>query len=139
MTSQGRLVVCGSILAGIAIIPAQAAKLVDIFIEANREQPGKMKRKQPPRTGIQSSNPLARTSANNPLAIDGGSTITDGNGPSGVVIDDSTESVEDRSSGTSSSIDINGNTEDTNRTCSQCGTSSHRIEAGFCWSCGSEL
>ena len=37
MTFNGRLVVSGSILIGVAVIPAQAAKLVDAFMESQNQ------------------------------------------------------------------------------------------------------
>ena len=37
-TPAGRLIVCGSILAGIAIIPAHAAKLVEALLALQRDQ-----------------------------------------------------------------------------------------------------
>jgi len=128
VTSQGRLIVSAAILAGIAIIPAQAAKLVDIFIETGKqlEQQGKVKRRQPRSGSGASSKSLASSRGS----------ATDGKGPTGASIDVS-ELVENAASGSSTVIGIDA--EDTTRTCSQCGTSSHRFEASFCWSCGSEL
>jgi hypothetical protein len=41
VTPQGRLVVCASILAGVAVIPAQAASLLDAILEYQNE--GKLK------------------------------------------------------------------------------------------------
>jgi voltage-gated potassium channel len=45
VTSAGRLVVCGSIVAGVAIVPAQAAALVEAFLarQASRQQPSRRK------------------------------------------------------------------------------------------------
>lgn len=37
VTSAGKLVVCGSILVGVAVIPAQAAALVEAFLERQRQ------------------------------------------------------------------------------------------------------
>eukprot|EP00547_Thalassionema_nitzschioides_P001408 CAMPEP_0194200578 /NCGR_PEP_ID=MMETSP0156-20130528/1119_1 /TAXON_ID=33649 /ORGANISM="Thalassionema nitzschioides, Strain L26-B" /LENGTH=380 /DNA_ID=CAMNT_0038925589 /DNA_START=93 /DNA_END=1232 /DNA_ORIENTATION=+ len=58
ITFQGRLVVCGSILAGVTIIPAQAAKLVDVIMESQNNDPvmmGRKQQQQQPTTQFQSS------------------------------------------------------------------------------------
>ena len=127
VTSQGRLVVSGSILAGVAIIPAQAAKLVDIFIESSKdlEQTGKFRQRSLyKRPKIKTSRPSG--------------SAADGKGPSGVSIDiTAAEAVISTDGGTG--LPLGETLEDTTRTCVQCGTFSHRIDASFCWSCGSEL
>lgn len=43
VTTAGKLVVSGSILAGVAIIPAQAASLVEAFLDAQRQQSNALK------------------------------------------------------------------------------------------------
>ena len=128
VTSQGRLIVCGSILAGVAIIPAQAAKLVDIFIESSKdlEQTAKFRQRSP-----MYKRPKAKKSRPSGSAADG-------KGPSGESIDiTAAEAVISTSDGTG--LPVGETLEDTTRTCTQCGTFSHRIDASFCWSCGSEL
>jgi len=46
VTPQGRLVVCASILAGVAFIPAQAANLLDAILEYQNENQNESKSKQ---------------------------------------------------------------------------------------------
>ena len=126
VTWQGRLVVSGSILAGVAVIPAQAAKLVDIFIESGKdlENTGKTKKKT-------SSSEYVSKMRSRPTG-----SITDGKGPSGVAIDVAAAANDDDDMELPSAAGV---LEDTTRSCAQCGTYSHRVDATFCWSCGSEL
>jgi len=131
ITAQGRFVVCASILAGVAIIPAQAAKLVDVLVESGKqlEQTGKQKQSVEKQRRKQRQQKQHLSTKNNAAA--------DGKGPSGASIDASTtESARDDAGGsTTSTMDL----EDNQRCCIQCGVMSHRIDASFCWSCGSEL
>ncbi len=49
VTSQGRLVVCATILAGVAIEPAQAASLAEVYLDFQKERlEGKRQRRTPP-------------------------------------------------------------------------------------------
>ncbi len=49
MTSQGRLVVCATILAGVAIEPAQAASLAEAYLDFQKERlERKRQRRTPP-------------------------------------------------------------------------------------------
>ena len=86
VTFQGKLVVCGSILAGVAVIPAQAASLVEALLEVQEER------------RVQGEN-----------SSDAGDLLTK----------------------TDSSF--------ASEHCQVCGTSSHREDAKYCWSCGSAL
>ena len=61
MTAEGKLVVSGSILAGVAIIPAQAASLVEALLDFEKQRSRPMTRIQqheqpasggPPRDGM---------------------------------------------------------------------------------------
>ena len=144
VTSQGRFVVSASILAGVAIIPAQAAKLVDIFIESGKQMDQQTKLR--PQL-FASSNKSSSSSSSSSLSLSETEkrvstkvmtvrkgSAADGKGPTGTSIDvteASPLSEEDSTGGVG--------LEDSSRTCSQCGTSPHRIDAAFCWSCGSEL
>ena len=109
VTFAGRLVVCGSILAGVAIIPAQAAKLVEALLEFQEDQDGKK--------------PAKRASGKVPKKMVE-STILDGMGPSGEPIENPPNEMTAWTSG---------------RKCSQCGALFHRTDARFCWSCGVEM
>eukprot|EP00566_Odontella_aurita_P012110 CAMPEP_0113544230 /NCGR_PEP_ID=MMETSP0015_2-20120614/10595_1 /TAXON_ID=2838 /ORGANISM="Odontella" /LENGTH=487 /DNA_ID=CAMNT_0000444471 /DNA_START=291 /DNA_END=1754 /DNA_ORIENTATION=- /assembly_acc=CAM_ASM_000160 len=132
VTSQGRLVVCGSILAGVAIIPAQAAKLVDAIIgfQMDQEMNGGIRRASGDTApGFRLGRPrqMATTRA--------AATATDGRGPSGKPIDTPLkESLE-----TPSLRRDKGELMVSGLTCSQCGVYPHRADASFCWSCGAAL
>ena len=118
VTFYGRLVVSGSILAGISIIPTQAAKFVDALIEFQNDQENTTKSKAKRRT-VGSS--FLTTKRSN-------SSATDGNGPSGTNIE--IPPRENTMGATTSSRRI---------PCGECGASPHRADAKFCWSCGTEL
>ncbi len=92
MTFQGRLVVCASILVGIAVLPAQTAGLVEALLDFNKEREENRKKQ------------LKLSSSNTPL------TGYD------VVKEDDEDCV-----------------------CPVCNSSPHRIDAFYCWSCGSKL
>lgn len=127
MTSYGRLVVAMSILVGIAVIPSQAAKLVDVLVEFQKEQEEKkVIRIVGKATTSQSKKNKSNSSQKvNPAA-------TDGKGPSGVYLE--IPSTEDGP--VSNYYTKNGGTM---RSCKNCGTKSHRRDAKFCWSCGTKL
>ena len=118
MTFQGRLVVCGSILVGVAVLPAQAAKLVDAVMESQSESE-RFKIVPPPRAGFGTLLPSPPK--------DEEASATDGMGPSGKPID------VPQDEGIIEDVEVS------NILCSQCGASYHRDDASFCWSCGSEL
>ena len=118
VTPQGRLVVCGSILLGVAIIPAQAAKLIDIFVEAQKDQQERRQIRKTKAVRISSSDTNATVNQRMQSAING-------KGPSGVAIE-----IPPKDKLPSS---LSG------RKCGRCGSSPHRTDASFCWSCGAEL
>jgi voltage-gated potassium channel len=120
VTPQGRLVVCASIIAGIAVIPAQATRLVDAVIALQREQdPLKPTGNLSKRRRVSRSTALGRRN------------LADGKGPDGIPIDEApiewTEQGADNPS-----MDIY-------RVCNVCEASFHYKDAGFCWSCGNQL
>lgn len=57
MTVAGKLVVCGAILVGVAVVPAQAAALVEALLE--REETKRLSKKKQPRDTSSSSPPPA--------------------------------------------------------------------------------
>lgn len=116
ITPQGRLIVCGAILFGVAIIPAQTAKLVDIFVESQKDEEERRKKKRKGGKMASSSSALAE-------AIQ---SATDGMGPTGVAIE-----VPPR--------DKPGEPASSEKVCGRCNASPHRVDAAFCWSCGAEL
>jgi voltage-gated potassium channel len=119
VTFNGRLVVSGSILAGVALIPAQAAKLADAIIASQKEEETVRK---PMPMGLPLSSSRRKT--------DQMSSATDGMGPSGeemVEINDPPNEA--------STSDVYASY----KVCSQCRASGHRTDSSFCWSCGSRL
>ncbi|KAG7349974.1 ion transport 2 domain containing protein [Nitzschia inconspicua] len=133
VTPAGRLIVCGSILAGIAIIPAQAAKLVEALLELQRDQNDVVN------VAMMKTSIVTQQRRKKMQYYSG---RADGRGPSGLNIEipaveeqqqqplqTTTGATEEfRSTGTSSS-----------KRCMYCGEPSHRMDARFCWSCGNEL
>jgi hypothetical protein len=119
MTFEGRVVVCGAILAGVAVIPAQAAKLVDVFVESQNDQEV---RKRPRQMAYRST---AASRRRTDITVN----ATNGMGPSGISID-----IPPKES--SSTMEV---TESFSKVCSQCGALEHRADAHFCWSCGFEI
>lgn len=109
VTWQGRLVVCISILAGVAILPAQAAALVEALV-ARRESLANLRKS-------------GRTSASNKNTLQ-----TDNNRLTGV---NNGKSDDDR---TRSRMVL-----ETSYPCPGCGASMHWSSARFCWSCGESL
>jgi len=107
-------VVCGSILFGVAIIPVQAAKLVDIFVESQKDQ--QERRRKGPTTKSEVKVTSTSSTTNN---------ATNGMGPSGTELE---VPPKDRLG-----------TESLGRRCGQCSAAPHRVDAVFCWSCGAEL
>ncbi|KAG7373779.1 ion transport 2 domain containing protein [Nitzschia inconspicua] len=133
VTPAGRLIVCGSILAGIAIIPAQAAKLVEALLELQRDQ-NDVVNVAMMKTGIVTQQRRKKMQYFSGRA--------DGRGPSGLNIEippveeqqqqqpqTTTDAIEEFSSTVTSS----------SKRCMYCGEPSHRMDARFCWSCGNEL
>jgi voltage-gated potassium channel len=93
VTVQGRLVVCASILVGIAVLPIQSAGLVEALLDFQKEREGK-RRIQPPSDELWNKETWIED-------VDSVSSL------SGV--------------------------------CRECGTSTHRRDALYCWNCGSKL
>lgn len=141
VTWQGRLVVCGSILAGVAVVPAQAAKLVDAIIGFQMEQEekkgaggGLSGRRGGGFTGDVAG--LGRTTS---TMIGRGAAVTDGKGPSGTPIDTPPKEsllvetpLVQRDDGEQQLLAPG-------LACGRCGASPHRADASFCWSCGADL
>lgn len=121
VTPQGRLVVSASIIAGIAVIPAQATRLVDALIALQREQQDPVK---PPRQNRRRTTTMPAFTTHN---------LADGKGPSGVPIDEPPQEWS-LSGKRSDSIPM-----DTDRVCNTCQATYHWTDAVFCWSCGSQL
>lgn len=117
VTFNGRLVVCGSILAGVAIIPAQAAKLADAIIASQKEEDLSGKRLS---IGIAIPPAQQQNTDSN--------SATNGMGPSGRELERPPKEVSS-STGVATSYKV----------CSACRASGHRTDAAFCWSCGSKI
>lgn len=118
VTSQGRLVVCATILAGVAIVPAQAASLAEAYldfqkerIEGQQQQRLLLRRPAPLTASSSSSSSVAATTATSSASSSAeiGTTGTGGDGAGG------------------------------GRCCGECGASHQRVDASFCWSCGVKL
>ncbi|CAJ1926506.1 unnamed protein product [Cylindrotheca closterium] len=119
VTFNGRLVVCGSILVGIAVIPAQAAKLVDAIVAsqglAEDETIGTMTRSTSLLTTKKS-----RGDTDSP---------TNGLGPSGADLEVPPKDVKMENTGNAASYKVCGN----------CRATGHRMDATFCFNCGSKI
>jgi hypothetical protein len=141
VTPAGRLVVCASIIAGVAIIPAQAAKFVEALLELQKDTASVEKKLAQQLT--QRSKRNAPSSAR--IVYSG---LADGKGPSGVnieapAVDEQTKSMKRRlaKAGVGDVKDdvVDWETKQVRRICSECGEPSHRVDANFCWSCGNPL
>jgi voltage-gated potassium channel Kch len=110
VTSQGRLVVCGSILFGIAVVPAQGAALLEALLE------GEQAKKDGTSTGTRN-----KSKTNN-------SAIT-----ARAVVPGRTRNDNDDADGN------NVLALDTTTRCPHCGASFHWASAQYCYSCGGEL
>ena len=130
ITPQGRLVVCGSILLGVTIIPVQTAKLVDIFVESQKDE---QRRKLVATGRKQRQQQTRRNNNNNPTFVT--RSATNGLGPSGIAIEVPVQEDRPRNlTGITSSSRMQDS-----RTCINCAVSPHRADATFCWSCGTLL
>ena len=125
ITPQGRLVVCGSILLGVTIIPAQTAKLVDIFVESQKDQ---QRRKL-----VATTKRNAAHSRNANGSIVSSRSATNGLGPSGVAIEVPLREDGPRDTMFGTTIEL------LPRLCKNCRATPHRSDATFCWSCGAPL
>lgn len=139
VTPAGRLIVCGSILAGIAIIPAQAAKLVEALLALQRDQ-NEAANMGMPKSGV--------TQQRRKKLVSNYSGRADGLGPSGTNIEippveeqqqleqQRQKRLQEASFGDSTNtMELTSIT----KTCVSCGEPSHREDAQFCWSCGNHL
>lgn len=72
ITWQGKLVVCGSILLGIAVVPSQAAALVEALLDREQVKNGGKSRIRKTRAGVaeQQSNMLSTSSSDEMMALD---------------------------------------------------------------------
>jgi hypothetical protein len=124
VTAQGKFVVCGSIIAGVAIIPAQTAEFVDALLAFQMDQEGK--------GGRRSSTTAAKTARPKGSTINGKDSMTNGKRPSGVPIDIPPIEESSMDSGGPSGLD-------TKMVCGNCGKNFHWSDAAFCWSCGAKM
>ena len=144
VTAYGRIIVCGSILFGVAIIPAQAAALAEALLTAQK---------------------VSKEDIIIPSSITDSSSATDGGSSDDMVygISSSLMVYGDNTNNTLEPTDtmMNPRTRDNNdnngggvndrvmnvgvkptgvfRTCHVCGSAPHRYDAVFCWGCGSPL
>jgi voltage-gated potassium channel len=157
---QGRLVVSGSILAGVAVIPAQAAVLVEALLarqeERQLERDNALLLRQEERQLERDANVVASTSAS-------ATTTTSTDDPvreqkveavveakqqqtSLLVHNANKSTVSTASTSKTESQDLTEQPEpagrmvlETEAACPSCGTSMHWSSAKFCWSCGEQL
>jgi hypothetical protein len=134
VTPAGRLVVCGSIIAGVAILPAQAAKLVEALLEWQDQQDQIETDATKAGSSIKSGAMLKNRSKMKYRSYSG---RADGRGPSGVNIE--TPLIEQEQGQPQTQVLLSQGSGEISKTCWSCGESSHRTNARFCWSCGNEL
>eukprot|EP00977_Amphora_coffeiformis_P026978 scaffold32070_cov203-Amphora_coffeaeformis.AAC.1 len=129
VTVQGKFVVCASIIAGVAVIPAQAAKLFEAFAAFQREKEQELSPILTPKMARQMIRQDMKGSTAAPVKYN----LTDGKGPGGTPIDEPIkEWVEAGQRSDNTSIDPS-------LTCRTCTAAHHWSDAVFCWSCGSQL
>ena len=141
ITSQGRLIVCLSILAGVAVIPAQAGQLVDALVEFQQDQ-----KKGGPRVTVRAGSAAKKAKEENGTSKNRVSSVnlrekaaeasTDANNFPVVVSKSSTtkkvaEQAEPATSGPFEGL--------LGRYCLECESTDHREDATYCWNCGNEL
>ena len=119
MTWQGRLVVCGSILAGVAVIPAQGAALVEALLERARENNNNI------------LDNVSGTAA--PVSPLSPPTLSPGN-KSSLSPPQPPQSVSSSSTPTGTQMIL-----ETALPCPTCKAVLHWSAARYCWSCGSTL
>lgn len=115
VTVSGRFVVGASILAGVAIIPAQAANLAEAYLDFMKERTAT--------TATSSTTSSVPRAAKKPMGANAASN-TYGTGR-----------INDLSTTGRSTSEMKKEV----NYCSACGVGSHRIDARFCWSCGKTL
>jgi len=140
ITSQGRLTVCFSILAGVAVIPAQASKLVDALVEFQQDQ-----KMGGPRVTVR-----AGSAAKKPKGEDDTSNIkvssvqlrekaeasAKRNETPIFVVESSNAKKGPKELEVAASSRFKGRL---GRCCLECESTDHREDAAFCWKCGSKL
>ena len=134
ITAQGRLVVCGSILAGVAIIPAQAASLVEAIVDFQGDQDrgpsgakGSGREARPLRTreAVRGDSFALRRRGKTALPM---ASMEEAGAMENPVAEWSFLEAE-----AACSADAEG------RCCLRCQATEHRDDASFCWSCGSRV
>lgn len=142
VTFQGRLVVSLSILAGVAIIPVQAASLVEALIDYDKEKQDKKKEQQAVRDVVEGSSDSSNSSSSNSTIV--ATAIARDNTVSSESISTMKETetvdvitVASVSDGTAVG-EKNMHPWDMIRICS-CGEATERSDARFCQMCGVEL
>jgi hypothetical protein len=116
VTWEGKLIVCGSIIAGVAVVPIQAAELVEALLarQADRE--------------------LAKAAA----ATTSKFTTMNNNGATKAV--SRATSAIAATNGSTTTLPSNGRMVlETTCSCSTCGAAMHWSNACYCWSCGAAL
>jgi hypothetical protein len=130
-------------MAGVAIIPAQAAKLVEALLEWQQQQDlyeaDVVKVGSRMKSSVVATNKFQKRTKMISRSYSG---RADGRGPSGVNIeilpieperlDYPNLSLSPLQQGSTGSGDLS-------KTCWSCGEPSHRTDARFCWSCGNML
>ena len=109
ITWQGRLVVCGTIVAGVAIVPAQAAALVEALVA--RKDTTKEQQRRSSRTSLSSSTTDDAVNGSTPSSP---SSLTSTNGRFVLEVE-------------------------TTLQCPSCNATMHWSAAQYCWSCGGPL
>lgn len=138
ITSQGRLTVCFSILAGVAVIPAQASKLVDALVEFQKDQ-----KKSGPRVTVRAGSAAKRAEDEKAVSASKVSSVK--------LREKSQTSAKDTPIAVSKSSSFEVRAKEANvaanngfegllgRCCLECESTDHREDATFCWNCGSKL
>jgi hypothetical protein len=117
ITPEGRLVVCFSILAGVAIIPAQAAALLDAILQFQEER-----KKGGPRVTVSpGGNHTATTKAREESPTSAPTVKKEEEDSINVALAENTW------------VGWLG------KCCLECEATDHREDALYCWSCGSQL
>jgi len=147
ITPEGKLVVCGSILAGVAIIPAQTASLVEALLAGQKVE---RKRKE---SLVDDTNESSMVMENTSVQEPSSSVLN------GEALDLTTQAMVSKTttmpiaadtsttkakSASPETTTIRGRQPqdgmiDTKTMCDSCGASFHWSSAAYCWSCGSKL
>jgi voltage-gated potassium channel Kch len=120
ITVSGRFVVGASILAGVAIIPAQAASLAEAYLDFMKERA--------------SSSSSSSSSSSGGVSRAVAKPSTNAARMPSERIKDATTTTTTATRSSNSAIETRSET-----TCSACSAGSHRVDARFCWSCGKNL